>query len=167
MTANTTRRAFVTAITGAAIGSATGATMATAQGAAQSTNVRLFIAIIERGFNQGDLSIADEVCAPKLSEHEYLAKTDVLGPEILKDQIQTARGNIQGLTLTVEDLVESGDKVWGRSTATGTHRRSGKPISMTVIDICRFENGRLVEHWGVPDRFAMLHQAGALPPPKQ
>jgi hypothetical protein len=35
---------------------------------------------------------------------------------------------------------------------------------MTVIDICRFENGKLVEHWGVPDRFAMLHQAGALPP---
>jgi ketosteroid isomerase-like protein len=112
-------------------------------------------------------SVADEACAPKLSEHEYLAKTDVSGPDMLKDQIQTVRGNIQGLTLTVEDLVEAGDKVWTRSTATGTHARSGKPISMTVIDICRFENGRLVEHWGVPDRFAMLHQVGALPSPKQ
>jgi len=35
-----------------------------------------------------------------------------------------------------------------------------------VIDICRFENGKLVEHWGVPDRFAALHQVGALPPPR-
>jgi predicted ester cyclase len=34
-----------------------------------------------------------------------------------------------------------------------------------VVDICRFSNGKLVEHWGVPDRFALLHQAGALPPP--
>jgi predicted ester cyclase len=37
-----------------------------------------------------------------------------------------------------------------------------------VIDICRFDNGKLVEHWGVPDRFALLHQIQALePPPKQ
>ena len=166
MRANTTRRNLVKSFMGAAIGSAAQTSMAAAQGSsAQSTNVRLFSAIIERGFNQGDLSVADEVCAPKLSEHEYLAKTDVSGPEILKDQIQTARGNTQGLTLTVEDLVESGDKVWARSTATGTNRRSGRPMSMTVIDICRFENGKLVEHWGVPDRFAMLHQIGALPPP--
>jgi predicted ester cyclase len=33
------------------------------------------------------------------------------------------------------------------------------------MDICRFVDGKLVEHWGVPDRFALLHQIGALPPP--
>src|SRR5215472_13606262 len=102
MTANTTRRDFVTSITGVAIGSAAGATMATAQGA--STNVRLFTAIIERGFNQGDLSVKDEVCATKLSKQEYLAKTDVSGPEILKDQIQTARGNTEGSHLRLKTL---------------------------------------------------------------
>jgi ketosteroid isomerase-like protein len=165
---NKTRRDLGTLFAGAAIGWAAGATMAMAQGGRLSTNVRVFNAIINRGFNQGDLSVADEVCAASLSEHEYLAKTDVPGPEILKDQIQTARSNVKGLTLTVEDLVENGDKVWARSRCTGTDPRSGKPISMTVIDICRFENGKLVEHWGVPDRFAMLHQIGALlPPPKQ
>ena len=135
-----------------------------AQGAGPSTNVRLFDAIIKRGFNQGDLSVADDVCAAKLSEHEFLAKTDVPGPEILKDQIQTARSNITGLTLTIEDLVENADKVWARSRCTGTDPRSGKTISM-VIDICRFDTGKLVEHWGVPDRFALLHQIGALGPP--
>ncbi len=123
-----------------------------AQGAGLSTNVRVFNAIIERGFNQGDLSVADEVCSAKLSEHEYLAKTDVLGPEILKHQIQTARNNIKGLTLTVEDLIENGDKVWARSKCLGTHQASGKPITVTVIDICRFENGKLVEHWGAYGR---------------
>ena len=30
---------------------------------------------------------------------------------------------------------------------------------------CRFENGKIVEHWGVPDRFALLHQLGLLPLP--
>jgi ketosteroid isomerase-like protein len=130
-----------------------------------SKNAQLFSAIVERGFSQGDLSIADEVCAAKLTEHEYLSKTGISGPEILKDQIQTARASIEGLTLTIQDLVESGDKVWARSRATGTDPHTGKSVSIDVIDICRFDNGKLVEHWGVPDRFALLHQIGALPPP--
>ncbi len=58
---------------------------------------------------------------------------------------------------TVEDIVESGETVWARSRATGNDPRSGKPVSIYVIDICRFENGKLVEHWGVPDRLALLH----------
>jgi len=133
-----------------------------------SQNGQLFRAIVERGFSRGDLSIADEVCAPKLIEHEYLSKTDIPGPEILKDQIQTARASIEGLTLTIQDLVESGDKVWARSRAIGADPHTGKLVSIDVIDICRFDNGKLVEHWGVPDRFALLHQIGALPtPPKQ
>lgn len=36
-----------------------------------------------------------------------------------------------------------------------------------VIDIGRFENGKLVEHWGVPDRFSLLEQLDLLPKPRQ
>ena len=129
----------------------------------ESANVKLFRKIIERGFCEGDLSVADEICATRLLEHEYLAKTDVPGPEILKDQIRDARSSIKDLVLTIEDIVESGEAVWARSRATGRDPRSGKPVSIYVVDICRFENGKLVEHWGVPDRFALLHQIGALP----
>jgi hypothetical protein len=35
--------------------------------------VDLFRQIIERGFNRGDLSVADEICSDALIEHEYLA----------------------------------------------------------------------------------------------
>jgi predicted ester cyclase len=34
-----------------------------------------------------------------------------------------------------------------------------------VIDICRFENGKIVEHWGVADRLGMMQQIGASPRP--
>jgi ketosteroid isomerase-like protein len=127
-------------------------------------NADLFTAIIERGFNRGDLSVADEVCSPDLIEHEYLAPEGVPGPEILKGQIADARGSVSDLVLTIEDLVEHRDQVWARMRAAGREARTGQEVSFLVVDICRFEDGRLVEHWGVPDRFALLHQLGALPP---
>ena len=40
---------------------------------------------------------------------------------------------------------------------------NGKAFEITVIDIARFENGKIVEHWGVPDRFAVMAQLGLLP----
>ncbi|MCA6101897.1 ester cyclase [Bradyrhizobium australafricanum] len=130
-----------------------------------STNLEHFKPIVERGFSQGDLTVADEVCAEKLIEHEYLSKTDLPGPQILKAQIEDARGSIKKLRLAIEAIVEAGDTVWARSKATGVDPRSGKPVAIDVIDICRFSGGKLIEHWGVPDRFALLHQIGALPPP--
>ena len=54
-------------------------------------------------------------------------------------------------------------------TAQGTHQgplfgpATGKAITITVFDTCRFENGKIVEHWGVPDRFAQMAQLGLLP----
>ncbi|MET4203084.1 ester cyclase [Bradyrhizobium sp. LA6.12] len=130
------------------------------------TNLARFNAIIERGFSQGDLTDADEICAENLVEHEYLSPTDIPGPQILKAQIEDARRSIRDLTLAVEAVVEAGDTVWARSKATGVDPRSGKPVAIDVMDICRFADGKLVEHWGVPDRFALLHQVGALPPRK-
>ncbi|MDP8960889.1 MAG: ester cyclase [Actinomycetota bacterium] len=67
--------------------------------------------------------------------------------------------------MTVEDMVIDGDKVWARSVGRAVDTRSGKLLTITVIDICRFEEGRIVEHWGVPDRFALLDQLGVLPQP--
>jgi ketosteroid isomerase-like protein len=156
-----TRRRFGITTAGLAVAVADAGTGAMAM----STNLDLFRAIVGRGFSQGDLTVADEVCAEKLIEHEYLSRTDLPGPQILRSQIEDARHSIGDLTLTIQAIVETGDTVWARSRATGVDPRSGKPVAIDVVDICRFSGGKLVEHWGVPDRFALLHQIGALPPP--
>lgn len=128
--------------------------------------IDLFRQIIERGFNQGDLTVADEICSDALIEHEYLAPP-VRGADILKGQIVAARSSVRGLQLAIEDYVVTDDTIWVRMRARGEEAHSGKAVNFYVFDVCRFQDGRLVEHWGVPDRFALLHQAGALPkPPK-
>jgi steroid delta-isomerase-like uncharacterized protein len=72
---------------------------------------------------------------------------------------------------TVEDLMADGDKVVARVSIRGTHQGafrgiapSGKQIEVTGINIFRIANGKLMEHWGLTDRLAVLQQLGVVPP---
>ena len=74
------------------------------------------------------------------------------------------------LRMEVLDLLASGDKAVARVKATGTHDGefmglppSGRAVEVQLIDIMRFEDGLVVEHWGVMDMLGMLQQLGALP----
>ncbi|WP_249776408.1 ester cyclase [Leifsonia sp. C5G2] len=53
----------------------------------------------------------------------------------------------------------------GMATNTGPFLGppSGLPVRFTVLDIARIVDGRIVEHWGVPDRFEILVRTGRLP----
>lgn len=136
-----------------------------------NTNEQLFRAIIERGFSKGDASVMDELASPDFVEHQYgFVPPYVTG---VKRAIASLHSAFPDFSMTVEELVSSGDRVWGRMTARGTHRGplgpmppTGKRMEITVIDIMRFQDGKLVEHWGVPDRFAMMEQLGMRPPPR-
>jgi predicted ester cyclase len=56
-------------------------------------------------------------------------------------------------------------------TATGTNLGpfmgppTGKTIQNTVFDVLRIQDGKITDHWGVPDRFAVLSQLDLLPHP--
>lgn len=39
---------------------------------------------------------------------------------------------------------------------------SGKPVEWAVMDLVRYRDGLMVEHWAVVDALAMLRQTGAL-----
>jgi len=74
--------------------------------------------------------------------------------------------------LEIEDLVVAGDIVWTRNVATGTNHGSflgnpptGERIRIDVFDVLRVVDGRVVEHWGVPDRLGVLFQLGLAQPP--
>ena len=130
-------------------------------------NAEAFRIVVEEAFGKGNVAVLDEVFAPDAQEHQFGMPPTVEG---LKGSIKSLRAAFPDLTLTVEAVVTDGDMVWGRATARGTHLGpfmglppSNKSFAIQVFDMCRFENGRIVEHWGVPDRFALMAQLGALP----
>jgi len=129
-------------------------------------NLQVFHQVIEEGFNRGNYAALDALFALGYQEHQFGLHTDLAG---FKRDIQFLRAAFPDLHLTIEDEVADGDKVWARARACGTNLGAfigpptGKAMEITVIDICRFENGKIVEHWGVPDRFAVIKQLGLLP----
>jgi predicted ester cyclase len=135
------------------------------------TAERVARAVLEVGFSTGDLSVIDEVVSPDFVEHQRGAAP---GREGLKAMIRRLRTWFPDLRLTVVDMAVSGDKVgdkiWARVVARATNTEpvmgkppTGKPIEIDIIDIMRVVDGKLVEHWGVPDTLAMMEQVGLVP----
>jgi len=128
--------------------------------------------LIEEGFNQGDLAVAEELSSPDLVEHQDFGPDHAPGAEGVKAVISSLRRSFSDFHLEIEDLVVAGDKVWLRMTGSGTndgsfmgHPPTGKRMRTDVFDVLRVENGLVVEHWGVPDRLGVLFRLGLAQPP--
>lgn len=125
--------------------------------------------MFDEGFATGNADIVDELCAPDVVEHQFgMAGNGAEAIAHVKDAIRQVHAATPDMRFTIEDVVEAGDTIWVRVQARGTATGpffgppSGRPVQLTVIDIARIVDGRIVEHWGVPDRFALLAQTGVL-----
>ncbi len=139
---------------------------------AQEQNKELVRRLIEDGFSKGGLSVVDELVAPDCQEHQFFPPGHPRGRDGVKAIISDLHRLFADFSMTIEEMVAEGDKVWLRATGSGTHQAeffgappTGKHITVPVIDIFRFENGQMVEHWGVSDRFHLMAQLGLLPHP--
>jgi steroid delta-isomerase-like uncharacterized protein len=72
----------------------------------------------------------------------------------------------------VHDVIAEGDLVAARVTYTGTHQgefvgipATGRKTTTNGVHFFRMQNGRQAEHWGGPDMFSFLVQAGVMPGP--
>lgn len=128
--------------------------------------------LIEEGFNQGNLDICDELTADELIEHQNFGPGHAPGAEGVKAVITSLRRGFSDFHLEIEDISVDGDKVWLRMTGSGTNDgpfMGNPPTSRTmrtdVFDVLRVRDGKIVEHWGVPDRLGTLFQLGLAQPP--
>ena len=110
----------------------------------------------------------DEIVVPDVKIRTPLP-VQASGAEALKEVFSRLHQAFPDLHVTVEDLIEEGDKVVGRNTVTGTHQgqymgiaATNKPITYREIFIFRFAGGRIAETWGVVDVFSQLRQLGMI-----
>jgi predicted ester cyclase len=134
----------------------------------EERNKEIFRRVIEEGYTKGNLETLNELFSPSFIEHQNgIQPPNLVG---LKDFVRSLRSGFPDLHLTIEDLRASGDYTIARITARGTHNGqfmifppTGTSVTIDVIDIFRFQNGIIAEHWGVADRFSLMQQLGVIP----
>ena len=137
--------------------------------AAHETSNKATVIRLLDAMNTGDAELVsqtiDEVFEPDVKQHSPFEAT---GTQTLKEMVVARLYRaFPDLHITIEDLIEEGDKVVEKDTVTGTHQGeynglppTGKSVSYSEIFIMRFVNGRIAEIWGVVDLLSQMKQLG-------
>jgi len=123
-------------------------------------------AIIRRYYgaaNKHNVDLAAELVAPGFID--YTNKLE--GLESLKHFGNMFIKSFPDLHWTIEDIVAEKDKVWVRTTITGTHKGeyrgvppAGKKVTISAVDIYRIADGRIAEAWAVDDLLDFYKKLG-------
>ena len=98
-------------------------------------------------FNTGDLLDVDSIFSPNYIDHQKPTGIEINGSNEFKQIVMDTRQSIRSLKVTIEDLIAEHDTVAGR-LQWHIVDQGGKEIQRETMDILRFENGQVVEHWG-------------------
>lgn len=122
---------------------------------------------------RGDLDAVDQIVDANVVSHSPFPG-QAPGRQGFKAGLSLFRAAFPDMTLTIRDIVSSGDKVVGYFSVRGVHRgelfgvpATGKEVSYDEIVIVRFAGGKIVEHWSVADTLAMMQALGAVVPADQ
>jgi steroid delta-isomerase-like uncharacterized protein len=132
-----------------------------------ATNKATVRRYFEQVFNEGRRDLVEEFLVEGIELHgSGLAP----GLEAVKQRQAMFAAAFPDQQMIVEDLVAEGDRVVARTTFNGTHQgemqgipATGKPVSVSMITIFRFDNGKIAEGWLVNDALGMMQQLGVIP----
>jgi steroid delta-isomerase-like uncharacterized protein len=138
--------------------------------ATRTAGNKAILSRLDSAMNSGDAELIaqtiDDVFAPDVRVGTPLP-LETSGAEAMKEVFVRLLQAFPDLHITVEDVIAEGDKVVCRNTVTGTHLGdylgippTGRSVTYKEIMIARFDNGRIVETWGVVDVHAQLKQLG-------
>ncbi len=135
----------------------------------EEANKASFRRAYEELFNQGNLSLVEELIAPDFLNHEAPPGSN-RGPESMRQLIRMLRTAFPDLHFTIEELVAEGDTVAGRVTMSGTHQGTfqgmpptGRSFRQAQMHFVRFRDGKGVEHRAVRDDLGLMQQLGVIP----
>lgn len=136
-------------------------------------NKALTLETLERGFNQGDLSVFDETVAERGVDHQETAGTPFRAH--LKETVTLMRAAFPDLHFEVHHVLAEGDIVTFHSTMTGTHEGvfkigpfkdlapTGKQVKVRHMHYLKWQDGKNVDLWHLMDTPTLMRQLGMGP----
>jgi len=131
-------------------------------------NKQLVRRYIEHVVNTGNVDGIAEFISPEYVE-VYNNRRHAVGIEGAKSHILGGRQTYPDLHLTIERQIAEGDWVVTQATARGTHQGSwmgmkptGKAVEITVVNVDKIVDGRIVEHGGAANVLEPLLEVGAI-----
>jgi len=128
------------------------------------------VTLFYEAFNTKDLGLLDRI----LSEHWVdipAAPGQPAGREGAKHLLVALTTTFPDLTVTIEEVLQDGNKVIVRSTITGTQRETfmgfpakNRKMTIQAVDIHEFNDGKIVRTWHTEDWLTGLQQLGVLEP---
>ena len=123
--------------------------------------------LIEEAWNQGNISVVDELLAPDHIPHNSRVGNQPPSRELYKQFIIRTRAAFPDMHATIEDQIAEGDRVVTRWSVQGTHQGvfqghspTGNQMRVTGIAIDRITDGKVVEGWMEMDTHDQMQQLG-------
>jgi len=134
-------------------------------------NKAVYRRMVDEVVNKGDFDVVEELFDPAYVDH--LAPPGMPGGlEGVKAIFGAFRAGFPDVVFTIDDMVSQGDivatLVHGEGTQTGQFMNippTGKHAKWRSVGFFRVHDGKIVEHWGIPDMLGLLIQLGIIPPP--
>jgi ketosteroid isomerase-like protein len=106
-------------------------------------------ATVERWWNvwyEGDLDTFDEIVADTFVRHGTQG-TVVRTREQAKEDMALYRDSMEIAEVHIDARAVSGADVWCRVTTRGVNLKTEEPVTMSWLQECRVEDGRIAEMW--------------------
>lgn len=138
----------------------------------KAIGLRVYQEVMEKG----NVDIVDEVIAPDCIDISPIQPPGIgrEGTEPLKMFARMLHAGLSDIHVRVHELLTEGNTGIGRITIEGTHSgeffgvpATGKKISLDIVDIVKYREGKIREHYGISDQLGLLQQVGVIPSPDQ
>jgi steroid delta-isomerase-like uncharacterized protein len=125
---------------------------------------------IDEVWNGRKPELFNEFITPDASSHDPNTPEMGKGPDGYRKVFKLYTNAFPDSRLTIDDLIDAGDKVVHRWTATGTHKGelggiapTNRRIEVNGVTIYRFAGGKIAEQWVHWNALGLLQQVGVVP----
>lgn len=123
-----------------------------------------------KAFETGNVTGLENLVAKDYKEHNPEPSMKSKGLQLLKDQIELYHTAFPDMKIKISEIFGDGEKLAVYSTFTGTNKgemfgipATNKKVTVNGMDIMKFDNEKISDHWGVYDNLTMFKQLGLVP----